>query len=385
MNATRRWLGAHPLAQGFAPAVVLIAISVPASTQGDSGWQDPQLGGAALVVAACVPLVFRLRWPVAVTAATILLEIFALILDSRVPLVPGASLIAVYTMATRLPRRAVWAIGLAAALCVTTAIMLLRPGQALSGGNLASFDLVILAVAFGDSVRNRRAYVEAVVERAERAERTRDELARRRVLAERVRIARELHDLVAHHMTLVNAQVGVAHHLVRTDPEKAFTALTQVKENSNAALEELRSTVDLLRSDDTDSYEPAPGLDGLEDLADTFRSAGLLVVMTFTGERRRLPSPVELAAYRIIQEALTNSRKHAGTVKTEVTVDYGEDLLAVTVRDHGRAGGKGEGTGHGIIGMRERAGALGGTLGAGPGSDGFVVQAALPLTPAGGQ
>jgi signal transduction histidine kinase len=224
-----------------------------------------------------------------------------------------------------------------------------------------------------------------VEERAARAERTREEEARRRVADERVRIARELHDVVAHHITLVNAQAGVAHHLLRTDPEAAYEALAHIKETSRTALDELRATVGLLRQTDDQpaSREPLPGLADLDRLVTSFRQSGLPVEVGCDKEQHRLAPAVDLTAYRIVQEALTNAHKHAPGRPVHLTLDYGADALSITVANEAAdTRVDAPGTGHGLIGMRERAATVGGTLTAGPEPHGgFLVRAELPLPP----
>lgn len=246
-----------------------------------------------------------------------------------------------------------------------------------------------MAATAGDAVRSRRAFVAAIRERAERAERTREEEARRRVAEERLRIARDLHDVVAHHIALVNVQAGVAAHVMDKRPDQAKEALAHVREASRSALNELRATVGLLRQsgDPEAPTEPAPGLVRLDELVGTFHSAGLSVEVARADEGVTLPAAVDLAAYRVIQEALTNVRKHAGQeAKAEVSVVRVGPNMEVTVLDNGagHTGTDGEGDeaggGHGLLGMRERVAALGGTLTTGPRyGGGFRVHAILPL------
>ncbi|MYW01886.1 sensor histidine kinase [Streptomyces sp. SID3343] len=386
-TATRDFLAGHRRARDAVPAAVLVVVSVFASMAGGGGWHGPAAGPVLWMAAACLPLVWRSRYPMMVTAVVFAVEGIHLAVVPDAGIVPGAGLVALYTLASRLPRPTSWVIGLSASVLMTVALAAARSESVLSVGALASFDLLVLAVAIGDTTRSRRAYLAALRERAEQAEHSREDEAARRVTAERVRIARDLHDVVAHHITLVNAQAGVAQHLVRTDAEAAHRALGRLKETSRAALDELRATVGLLRQDDdtVDPRAPTPRLDDLEDLAATFRRAGLPVEVTLTGVRRP-PSPsVELAAYRIIQEALTNTRKHAGPATAHVRVDYGEHVLRLDVTDDGRRTVTPDkaGSGHGLIGMRERAHAFGGTLGTGPApTGGFRVTAELPLPPA---
>jgi len=243
-----------------------------------------------------------------------------------------------------------------------------------------------MAAAAGDAVRSRRAFVHAIRERAQRAERTREEEARRRVAEERLRIARDLHDVVAHHIALVNVQAGGAAHVMDKRPDQAKEALAHVREASRSALNELRATVGLLRQsgDPEAPTEPAPGLARLDDLVDTFRNAGLPVEIARTDHDTTLPAAVDLAAYRVIQEALTNVQKHAGAeAKAEVSVVRVGPNVEVTVLDNGPGQDQGpddDGGGHGLLGMRERVTAIGGSCTAAPRyGGGFRVHAILPV------
>ena len=263
-------------------------------------------------------------------------------------------------------------------------------------GVVAAFPLV--AGVLGHSVRNRRAYLAAVEERARRAEESRDSEARRRVAEERVRIARELHDLVAHQITLANAQATVAAHLFDTRPEQTRKSLTELVETTGHALDELRATVGLLRQsgDAAAPAEPAPGLSRLPTLLESFRRAGLEVSVHQEGTARPLPPGVDLTAYRIVQEALTNVTKHAGTGSARVRLAWSRDRVTITVADDGgaprtaptasRPGASNvpdRPPGYGLIGMRERATAVGGHLSAGRRPEGgFLVSTQLPLPPA---
>ncbi|MGV9623689.1 sensor histidine kinase [Streptomyces tendae] len=238
----------------------------------------------------------------------------------------------------------------------------------------------------GDGVRSRRAYVAAVEERAEHAERTREQEAQQRVAAERVRIAREVHDIVAHHIALINAQAGVAAHLVDRRPEHILAALEDIRDTSRSALDELRTTVALLRQsgDPVAPRDPMPGLAHLPALLASFERTGLAVNHTRQGMATALAPAVDLAAYRIVQEALTNIRKHAGVDHARLFLHFGPEQLTITVEDDGpgRVDQLLASQGHGLIGMRERAAMAGGRLHAGPRPQGgFVVTADLPLRP----
>jgi signal transduction histidine kinase len=245
--------------------------------------------------------------------------------------------------------------------------------------------LVLLAGAEGLAVRR---------ERAAEARRARELQAHREADEERLRIARELHDVLAHSISLINVQSGVALHLIDEQPEQARTALGAINDASAEALREVRSVLGVLRgSGEQSPRAPTAGLARLDDLVSHARSGGDEVSLAIDGERRPLPASIDLAAFRIVQESLTNIIRHAGSGTATVTLTYGGSELTVQVDDNGRGAagsrsGNGSGAGeagHGIAGMRERAIALGGSLEAGPlAAGGFRVRAQLPLSPGGG-
>src|SRR5688500_7068605 len=245
---------------------------------------------------------------------------------------------------------------------------------------------LVASFVLGEVSRGRQRYLEQVEQRAIDAERTREEEARRRAGEERMRIARELHDVLAHNISTINVQAGVAAHLLDRQPEQARTALVAISEASREALRELRATLGLLRGvDEEDSRAPAPGLARLDDLVENMRSTGLEVTVETDGEPRVLAPATDLAAYRIIQESLTNVARHARAGRVVIGLRYGAGDLVITVEDDGAGppGGLVPAGGNGLTGMRERAAAAGGELEAGPGpSGGFRVRARLPLEPA---
>ncbi|GAA1615085.1 histidine kinase [Nonomuraea maheshkhaliensis] len=257
-----------------------------------------------------------------------------------------------------------------------------------------------LAAGVGGTVtRHRQAYLEQAEQRAAEAERTREEVARRRASEERLRIARELHDTLTHSISVIKVQAGVAVHLARKRGDEVPAALLAIQEASGDAMRELRATLEVLRDDDArerdphdspdrgpredaESVRPEPsGLDRLDDLVDRARSTGLPATVTVSGERRRLPVEVDRAAYRIVQEALTNVSRHAGGAAASVRIDYGGTELVVQVEDDGAARNDAPPVpGVGLVGMRERVTALGGRLRAEPRAEGgFTVRAELPL------
>jgi signal transduction histidine kinase len=241
----------------------------------------------------------------------------------------------------------------------------------------------IAAVATGLAVAGRRQMFAATIERAERAERDREEEARRRVDAERLRIARELHDVVAHSMSMINIQAGVAAHVLTDQPEQAAAALAAIKSASREGLRELRAILNVLRQVDADEpdREPVPGLSQLPALVEVTSQAGLPTELSVTNGAV-LPASVELAVYRIVQESLTNSVRHAGPgARAQVCVERHNGVLHVQVDDEGGGGMLQSGDpGSGIAGMRERVAALGGTLRAGPKvNGGWRVESDIPL------
>ncbi|WP_405533602.1 sensor histidine kinase [Streptomyces avidinii] len=390
---------AHPLATdavlafGAFVAMVVGSFADPHGPHGPTfGTRTPEPFSLLLMLLGAAALVFRRRRPRAVLAVTCGLSLLELTTgEPRAP-VAMCTVIALYTVAARTDRPTTWRIGLLTMAGLTGVAMLAGPLPWYAQENIGIFAWTGMAAAAGDAVRSRRAFVDAIRERAERAERTRDEEARRRVAEERLRIARDLHDVVAHHIALVNVQAGVAAHVMDKRPDQAKEALAHVRDASRSALNELRATVGLLRQsgDPEAPTEPAPGLGVLDELVDTFRHAGLPVevIVQLDGAAGPLPAAVDLAAYRVIQEALTNVRKHAGPgAKAEVSVVRVGPSVEVTVLDDGGRSADpapepadASGGGHGLLGMRERTGALGGTCFAGPRyGGGYRVHAILPV------
>jgi len=305
---------------------------------------------------------------------------------------------ALYSLADRTDRNTARSYAVATtAVLVATALIAGPEGRSVYLEAVGPAAWLLLPAALGAGLRLRRAYTEAVQARAEYAERTREEEARHRVAEERIRIARELHDVVAHHLALANAQAGTAEHLVRSHPDQAEKILADLTSTTSAALRELKATVGLLRqADDPDApLEPVPGLALLPDLTAAFETAGLTVTVGTEGIPRPLSPGVDLTAYRIVQEALTNVTKHATTTEAHVRLAYSQDRLTITVTDSGGdppaaapagtaapASAGVPGRGFGLIGMRERVLSVGGRLQAGRRPEGgFNVTAELPLHP----
>lgn len=348
------------------------------------GIRTPDPLSLVLIGLSAAALVFRRRAPMTVLALTGTFSVVECVTgDPRAPVAMSA-VIALYTVASATDRPTTWRVGLLTMTVLTAAAMLGGPLPWYAQENLGIFAWTGIGATAGDAVRSRRAFVQAIQDRAEKAERTREEEARRRVAEERLRIARDLHDVVAHHIALVNVQAGVAAHVMDKRPDQAKEALAHVREASRSALNELRATVGLLRQsgDPEAPTEPAPGLDRLDELVGTFRSAGLQVEVARADAGTTLPAAVGLAAYRVIQEALTNVQKHAGgAAKAEVSVVRVGPNIEITVLDNGAgAEDSADGGGHGLLGMRERVTALRGTLTTGPRyGGGFRVHAILPV------
>ncbi|MFI0257521.1 sensor histidine kinase [Streptomyces sp. NPDC017056] len=395
------WPRAHPRAFDAVLALaVLVAILVGAVAH-PHGPHGPRFGEreltattVVLAVTASGALVLRRRFPRSVLAVTGSCTVLELILEAQAPRAPVACavVIALCTLAARTDRSTTWRVGALTVVVLTAAAMLFGARPWYAQENLGIFAWTGMAAAAGDAVRSRRAFVAAIRERAERAERTREEEARRRVAEERMRIARELHDVVAHHIALVNVQAGVASHVMDSRPDQAKQALAHVREASRSALDELRATVGLLRQSDDPKAptEPAPGLGVLDQLVDGFVRAGLPVDLDVPQQQDALPAAVDLTAYRVVQEALTNVHKHAGAgARATVRIVRSPGDLTVTVLNDGTGTPAGEagpdsteerGGGHGLIGMRERVTALRGTVETGPRpAGGFRVRVRLPL------
>jgi signal transduction histidine kinase len=275
-----------------------------------------------------------------------------------------------------------------ATLAVLSVAVWVQPGDIATTSTWVS-TLLFAAVSWlvGENLRQRRVRWAALEERARFLEAEREERARQAVVEERLRIARELHDVVAHSMSVIAVQSGVGHHVIDTQPEEARRALAAIETTSRSALVEMRRLLGVLRQEGQPyaALAPAPGLGDLPQLMSQLEQAGLPVTLTVTGDLIEVPVPVDLTAYRIVQEALTNALKHGGPAAT-VTIVYRPDEICVDITDDGagrsaRRPSHGEPAGHGLIGMRERVAVFGGELTAGvrPGG-GFRVAVRLPLT-----
>ncbi|MFD6433679.1 sensor histidine kinase [Streptomyces venezuelae] len=394
----RSWARRHPRAFDIVLAAALCVLAVLTTTMAQPPRivRRPPAAAAAVAVLACAALLLRRTHPrLTVLIATGCTAVLGALGPSHGyefgSTLTGPVMAALASLAWRTDGRTAARCSAAAAAVLLAASVLWAPGEAqLRPDQVGLAAVTLLPAAVADALRSRRDHVAAVEARAEMAEHTREEEARRRVGAERMRIARELHDVVAHHITLAHAQAATADYLLATRPDAAAEVTGNLTATLTAALGELKATVGLLREPDdpTGSTEPAPGLAQLPDLLASFGSVGLAVTLTREGEARPLSPGVGLTAYRITQEALTNVSKHALTTTAAVHLHYTADRLTLTVTDDGAAPTfpRSQGAaGYGLIGMRERAHAVGGHLHAHPrGGAGFEVRADLPTRTAPG-
>ncbi|MFJ2152203.1 sensor histidine kinase [Streptomyces microflavus] len=393
------FLRRHPTGVDVFWAVVLLGLSGMSMVSGmyDAGREEILAIPVALGLSTVVAL--RRRLPEKMLLLAIAVGVLQLVGDVRPNIGNFAMLVITFTVATIGER---WASRLALICSLTAAGLSQLRWEAEPGGSWPQqiFVTVIMTVPFvlawvmGDSLRTRRAYFNQLEERAARLEREREAQSKVAVAAERARIARELHDVVAHNVSVMVVQADGAAYVMDAAPDQARQALETISSTGRQALAEMRRLLGVLRTGDTregGEYVPQPDVEQIEDLVEQVRRTGLAVDFKVEGTARPLPSGVELTAYRIVQEALTNTRKHGGPdAGASVRLVYFDDGLGLLVEDDGRGAahelyedGGADGAGHGMIGMRERVGMVGGTLDAGPRpGGGFRISALLPLKPA---
>ncbi len=342
-------------------------------------------GHVLLIVAGSCALLMRRRAPVPTLAAVLVLSVVNQAAGSVLDVMLPAIEVAVYTVALRTGRRGAWATAALAAAWVAVTVLAFQSELPANPQRLGAAAWIVAAAAVGDAVRSRRAVVAALRERAERAERTRAEEAARQVAEERVRISRDLHDIVAHQLTLIHAQAGVGVHLENAGVPRPDGLLEQIRDGAKVALQELRTTVGALGqgTEAALAHQSMPGLSLLDDLTGSFGLAGLQVDVRQRGEPGRPSATVDVTAFRILQEALTNVQKHAHVETAEVELCWGAEALVLNVRNGPSprsAHIAGEGTRRGLLSMKERAAAVRGTCEAGPvHGGGYLVTAVLPL------
>jgi signal transduction histidine kinase len=381
--AVRDAIRRHPWWSDSTLALILTVIAVGSTVVSRTryGFAVPVLA-AVVTLFTTVPIALRRYRPLGVLAVTVIAETALLIFR------PGAGapvgvIVALYTVAAYCERRVSIRAAALAALPITVAVIVnngARTGQVIP-------ELAVFAIAWvvGDNMRTRRAYLGELEERAARLEREREEKADRAVIEERARIARELHDVIAHNVSVMVVQAAAGEDVFDEDPGQARESLAAVASTGRAALTELRRLLGVIRAEDDrgdPAYAPQPGLERIDELIGQVRETGLPVELSVLGEARPLPEGVGLCAYRIVQEALTNTLKHAHASTAQVQLRYVADALELQVLDDGRGTTSlnGETDGQGLIGMRERVALFGGELTAGRRSGrGYEVRARLPL------
>jgi len=367
----------------FGGAILGVTMVGPGAGRPQDVWVAQVLAGAA-----CLALFMAREHPqVTVVVTTVCAVATGSLGYLLTPLLLAPVMFALYWLAASTGSRTAWIYGgITATLVVVAAVGVDDIDQTVVFQTIGPALWLLLPLVMGSRSRLRHAYLDSVQARAEHAERTREEEARLRVAEERMRIARDLHDVVAHHMALANAQAGTAAHLLETNPGLTKQLLADLQATTSSVMLELRATIGVLRqTDDPESLEPTPGLAQLPDLLEVCGTAGLAVSLTIEGAPQELPPGADVTAYRIIQEALTNATKHAASATAALCLRYSSTTLTITVTNDTRTAREPRvgSHGYGIIGMRERAHAVGGDVHVTDNSGGFEIVTALPLHPRG--
>ena len=381
------WLVDATIALGLS-ALSLITLASGATAAGGT---DPL--SVALLLLETLPLIVRRRWPIPVLAVTLGATVaHAFLAEGQIVNESLGALVALFTVAERYDRRVSVAAGLIAAASFAAVIFSRSAGEQIAvTGFLSTMLAVVVVLALGDWSRTRGRYAAAIEENARLQEAEREDRSRRAVDDERERIARELHDIVTHHVSVIVIQAGAGLTALDRRPEGARSALEAIDRTGREALTDMRRMLGILgaprdaengTADDT-TREPMPGLERLGRLIEEVRAAGLPVELSLEGERPPIDAGIELSAYRIVQEALTNALKHASGARARVRIAYEPRAIDIEVTDEGGTGrrdvGQGDGGGRGVIGMRERVALYAGDFEAAPTSTGFRVHARLPL------
>ncbi|MFF4404702.1 sensor histidine kinase [Streptomyces sp. NPDC001404] len=392
------FLRRHPTGVDSFWALLLLMFSALSIAEGGS--KGPTAAKIVAAFALCTVIALRRRAPEKMLLLAAAVGVGQVVTGASADVSDFAMLVIVYTVAsggTRWASRFALIAGLLAPTIAT--LRWPEPHQSVPGEVIATVFVTVpflLAWVLGDSMRTRRAYWAQLEERAERLEKDREQQSRMAVTAERARIARELHDVVAHNVSVMVVQADGAAYVLDSSPEQAKQALETISGTGRQALTEMRRLLGVLRTEEGSGeggeYVPQPDVEQIGELVEQVRGAGMPVEFKVEGAPRPLPSGVELTAYRIVQEALTNTRKHGGPdVGASVQLTYFDDGLGLLVEDDGRGAqhelyesGGADGMGHGLIGMRERVGMVGGTLDAGPRpGGGFRISVLLPIKPGG--
>jgi signal transduction histidine kinase len=396
-GSLRTWLRDHPTTRDAILTLALLAVGLPQlllqrlDSELAGHFHEPDAVNAVIVAAMVAALVLRRRAPLPVLALIIAGEAAL----SYLHYIPSpadvvAFLLAVYSVAAHRPL-ARSAIGGVAAVLTFGLLMLTYPVRPNLLEYLTNIALLVGVWWLGRGLRLRRAYLAELEDRAQRLERLREGDARTARVEERARIARELHDVVAHHVSVMTVQAGAARRILDRDPDSAREAMSTIEGLGRTALSEMRRIVGVLRTERDPEHTgreltPQPGLHDIGGLIDRVRETGLMVQLWIEGEPRTLSPGVDLAVYRLVQEALTNTLKHAGPqARAWVRINYGAQGVNVEIEDDGRGAaaglpGNGDSPGHGLVGMRERVALYGGELRIGPRTGGgFEVRAQFPL------
>ncbi|MEU4197040.1 histidine kinase [Kribbella sp. NPDC026611] len=381
MGALARWwrdVGLPPAVVDVLLALTLVVGNGVVLGQRHHGQTSLTVSGAALVIAGGVFMLLRRRLPVVALALTTVVGVTYTVTQQAKSPIGLFMACSAYVLVQRTERRT-RAIALVSVVTVTVVAAAVYTGGELLA-NLVNGLLVLFGACVGEAAQYRRAFLLQLEERALRAEQSREEEAQRRVIEERLRIAHELHDVIAHHIALMNVQSGVAAHVLRSQPDEAERALALVRSGGRTVLQELTVLLGVLRRSGSLPTAPAPSLGELDLLIKSFTAAGVEVELQLPSVGP-LPDVIELTAYRIVQESLTNVLKHAPGGRACVSLTRGPAALEVTITNTAGVGGAAPvGSGHGLVGMRERVTAVGGTLVTGPEADGgFGVRAVLPL------
>ncbi|MFG3499201.1 sensor histidine kinase [Streptomyces sp. NPDC047928] len=391
------FLRRHPTGVDSFWAALLFAFSMLWVAEVPVGAEPPAVA-AVIVLLLCLVVALRRKAPEKMLLLAAALGVAQLVLDIATNPADFAMLVVIYTVAAHDGARWASRFALIGGVCAAPISQVRWPVENVSVPGKIFFTVVmtvpfVLAWVLGDSMRTRRAYFAQLEERASRLEREREAQAKVAVAAERARIARELHDVVAHNVSVMVVQADGAAYVLDNSPDQARQALQTISTTGRQALAEMRRLLGVLRTgehQEAGEYVPQPDVQQIEDLVEQVRSTGLAVDFKIEGTPRPLARGVELTAYRIVQEALTNTRKHGGPdAGASVRLVYFDDGLGLLVEDDGRGAphevyedGGADGQGHGLIGMRERVGMVGGTLDAGPRpGGGFRISALLPLKP----
>jgi len=370
-------------------ALLIAVASLPAITPTiEASRRDPDGWSLALILLMTLPIAYRRIVPdvVMMTTGTATITYYALGYPDT--LAALGTLVALYSIAAHGNRKIAVQALIGTAVGLSISVLVADTGDLTPQILVSNYIIYGTAWVVGDNMRTRRAYTHELEARAERLERERETQSREAVIDERRRIAREMHDVVAHNVSVMVVQAGAARRIIESKPDQARDALSSIETTGRQALSEMRRLTGVLRREEESYKSPQPGLGYLEKLIEQTREAGLPVEVIIEGQPYELPQGADLSAFRIVQEALTNSLKHAGPSEASVRIMYSPNKLELRVTDNGRGAAErlanGPVAGHGLVGMRERVAMFGGELKSGPlPGGGYEVQATLPLETAG--